>query len=236
MNNRTVFVDNRIYQESIKRLNKMGYSIIKIPNNPSFDEPISAHPDMNMVKIGNNWYVHPFVHSLFTNCDDVMICEPICNSSKGEIYEYPYDIYLNCAFLGNKIICNKKHTHRSILDFAVDNGIEIIDSNQGYSKCAICIVDGNSIITEDYGIKNRCDEFGIDVLLIEKGHVGLNGYDYGFIGGCCGLIENDILVFNGCIEKHPDYIKIEKFCSDRGVNIVSLSSDKLYDVGTIVRA
>ena len=52
----------------------------------------------------------------------------------------------------------------------------------------------SGVITEDTGIAAALSEkTDIDVLLIEKGHVKLDGYPYGFFGGCCGLIENDLL-------------------------------------------
>ncbi len=150
-------------------------------------------------------------------------------------YGYPYNIGFNCVNVGNKLICNKKYSCKTVLDYAEKNGIEILDVKQGYAKCSTCVVADNAIITEDESIAWRAEENGIDVLKIEKGYVKLDGYDYGFIGGCSGLIENNLLAFNGNINLHPEYEKIHEFCKRHGVQIIGLCGREPMDIGSIIR-
>ena len=58
--------------------------------------------------------------------------------------------------------------------------------------------------------------------------------DYGFIGGCSGLISNDTIVFFGNIEKHPDYDKIKVFVNSKNKTILSLSNENLLDLGSLI--
>ena len=109
-----------------------------------------------------------------------------------------------------------------------------INVKQGYCKCSICIVDENSIITSDEGIYKEVIKHDIDCLLIEKGHIDLFELDYGFIGGCSGLINEDTLVFFGNIEKHPNFKEIKNFVSKRNKKIISLSKEKLIDLGSLI--
>ena len=147
---------------------------------------------------------------------------------------YPYDIEFNCALVGKSLICNRKYTNSKILEAITENGCKIINVNQGYSKCSVCIVSENAIITEDKGIANACRKEGIDVLLLETRGVKLDGYDYGFIGGSSGTLGDGRIVFASCIENHTEYKSISDFCVKYGKTPVSMSDEPLYDVGSII--
>jgi len=71
-------------------------------------------------------------------------------------------------------------------------------------------------------------------LLIEKGSVHINKYDYGFIGGCCGLIDKNTLLFNGDLLLHSDFDKIKKFLYDNNVNFIDIKGKRLTDIGSII--
>ena len=74
--------------------------------------------------------------------------------------KYPYDVWYNATALKDYVICNKAYTDKTILD---SHNKEIINVKQGYSKCNICIVDNNAIITSDNGIAKTVAQKGIDV-------------------------------------------------------------------------
>ena len=99
----------------------------------------------------------------------------------------------------------------------------------------MAVVSDNAIITSDPGLYSLCLKNQIDVLRISPGYIELEGYDYGFIGGCCSLLAPDILAFSGAVEKHPDYQNIRSFCLNRHVFPVSLSGETLYDIGGMIQ-
>ena len=70
--------------------------------------------------------------------------------------------------------------------------------------------------------------------MIEKGSVRINKYDYGFIGGCCGLIDKNTLLFNGDLSLHSDFDKIKKFLYDNNVNYIDIKGKPLMDIGSII--
>ena len=179
-------------------------------------------------------FVDNSVKELFTFVKNVKVLNREAVVSEN-IYRYPEDIEFNCVHVGKSLICNRKHTHSEIIKYAENSNINIINVNQGYAKCSVCVVSDNAIITEDDSIAKNATENGIDVLQIKKGFVKLPGYDYGFIGGSSGLIEKELIVFNGNIENHPDFDRIHKFCEHYNVKILSLSDEVLCDIGTIYR-
>ena len=73
--------------------------------------------------------------------------------------KYPEDVRLNCAVIGNKIICNCKTIAQEVLEYAYVNDYSIIDVNQGYARCSVCIVNENAIITDDKSIYTAAGKF-----------------------------------------------------------------------------
>ena len=230
-----IAVDKRLSDKCKQKLISLGYTLIEIPQNNIFDDPISAHPDMFITRINYTVFVDKTLNNLFTNITEKVSInrEAVEYSNK---LKYPYDIEFNCVQVGSNLICNRKYTNEQILLYAKNEAkLNIINVNQGYTKCSVCVVSDKAIITEDDSIFKEATKSGIDVLKIEKGYIKLPGYDYGFIGGCSGLIENNLLVFAGNIETHPQSKEILEFCKLHNVNVLSLSDEDLYDVGTIYR-
>ena len=62
----------------------------------------------------------------------------------------------------------------------------------------------------------------------------IDKYDYGFIGGCCGLIDKDLLLFNGDLSMHSDFDKIKNFLYYNGVSYIDIKGKALTDIGSII--
>ena len=120
-----------------------------------------------------------------------------------------------------------------MLEFLESQNVESLNVNQGYSKCSTLIVDENSIITPDDSIHGAAEKSGINSLKISTGHVVLPGYDYGFIGGASGMIDNKVLL-TGDFSHHPDYRKIMKYIEEAGKEVIVLSKEAIIDLGSIL--
>lgn len=220
-------------EKILYKLNEFGINTLKLFGNMKYDIPVKQHPDMYITHCSSDelFYLANFC-SIVGDVDfPFSVIEPVDN--KGLI-KYPHDVLLNAAVLGDKLICCKKHVHNEIIEFALKNDIQVVNVNQGYVKCNLCIVDDNSIITEDRGIANTLTKVGVDVLLLEKHCVNLEGYEYGFIGGASGKISDVELAFFGDIKKHLEYERIKIFLSKKGVRPVSLSDEPLTDLGSLI--
>lgn len=169
---------------------------------------------------------------------------------------YPGNIRYNAICTGKYFIHNLKYTDPSLLQAArtwhqgqyqqcgSSAKLQMVDVRQGYSRCCCMPVDDTSFITSDQGMAKALSAHDADVLLIERGHILLPGFDYGFIGGCGGnlLIPQSIdenkaartIIFNGNLEAHPDYEKIAAFLSDRDIALVYFKSFPLMDIGSIL--
>ncbi len=147
---------------------------------------------------------------------------------------YPDECFLNCVFLGDKIICNPATISEEIKTFCYENNIKFVSVNQGYTKCSVCVVNENALITDDESIYKSFENNQIDALLIKKGSVKLKGFNYGFIGGCTGLIDKNKLLFNGDINLHSDCNNILDFLTRYSIEPVIIKDKQLNDIGSII--
>ncbi len=218
-------VDYRITPESLISLENLGCEVFFTKKHPKLNRAICGHADMLACRIGDYTVAEPdFYNQIKSIANNKILC------GKTRLNElYPYDIAYNAAHVGKYLIHNLKYTDPVIMELAED----VISVKQGYTKCSICKVNDEAIITSDEGIA-KAVAGKIDVLRIRKGFINLDSMNYGFIGGCSGLIKDNLLVFNGCIENHPDYHNIHDFCRSHHVDIFSLNNDTLYDIGSII--
>ena len=229
-------VDERIDSCSLLNLKNMGAEPFLMPPSPFLQKGVASHPDM-LVFIG---FGKLFCHEKYY-ADNKCIIDAIISASRLELTlsneeiseNYPCDVKFNAVLVGNTLVCNKKTVSTLVLREAERNNYKIINIPQGYTKCSTCVVSDNAIITADRPIFEACTAHGISALLITEGHVSLPGYDYGFIGGASGGYGDNVY-FCGDITKHPDQKAIIEFCKRHGKSVISLSEQKLFDVGTIL--
>ncbi len=148
-------------------------------------------------------------------------------------YNYPNDVWLNCVIIGNHIFYNPETVSRKIRDFVKKSDLTEISVRQGYTKCSIAVVSDDAFITDDISIGSRGVEFGFDVLVISKGDIKLQNFDYGFIGGATGKIAEDKMLFTGKLEKLSDCDSIKKFLYKHNVEPIELTNGFVEDIGSI---
>ncbi len=147
---------------------------------------------------------------------------------------YPGDSAYNVCIVGKKCFLNKNVCDSTLLDILTSEGYEIINVKQGYTKCSICPVDENSIITADISIAKAAKSCGMDVLLISNNGIELSGYDNGFFGGCTGLYDKSTLLINGELKYLPEHNSIKEFLSTKGISVRELKKGPLTDIGSIL--
>lgn len=220
------FISNLAHKDLKDYLTKTAHCSLSIlSSDDRVYSQVSAHPDIFMCKLG------------------VDLAAPIYFGDRDLLgFKYPENIRYNGCSTGKFFIHNLKYTDPSLLELVQSMGQITVDIKQGYAKCNILAIDESSIITSDPGIASAIHAFNqsrirtanqIDVLLIESGHIKLEGFDYGFIGGASGVL-GDKVIFNGNLAAHPDYQKIKAFISSKGKTLVYFENYKLEDIGSII--
>lgn len=216
-----------------KTLSHLDISVISPDISSDLNKPVSAHTDMLMHHLGDSSIIVAKNQNLLKAALEAYGFH-VRLSDNYLHKDYPRDILLNACRIGKVLIAKKDSLDPSILEYCKIKGIHIINTNQGYAKCSLCIVDENSIITADKGLYKTLSSNGFDVLLISPYNIDLPGYSSGFIGGCCGLIDKGLLAFTGEIELHPDFLIIKEFLLSKNVEYLSLRKGKLIDIGGII--
>lgn len=229
----TVLVDFRISEIEKENLAKLGFEVLTVPPSKVLYEAVCGHPDMLLHKIDNN---NVIVHKdMETNFIEKLKKHNlnIFHSANELQKSYPFNIILNAVNLSSLFIHNVKYTDSTLLQYVKDKKIKNV--KQGYSKCSTAIVAEDAIMTNDKSIAGCASEEGIDVLLLSPGDILLPGINYGFIGGCCGLLEERLLGFYGSLEHYAFGKEVLNFLKKHSVEPVFLSNKKLIDRGTIFR-
>lgn len=223
------------YQNITSALKSLKINPVIVKPNYSLSGSLSQHPDCLIFVLSDELIITDINN--FDNIVNLLTTYKInCNVRIERISSpYPEDVRLNCRVIGKKILCNKKYVSSIILEYAQKENIRIIDTNQGYSACSTIRVGTNALITDDISVYKTCVNNNIDVLLIKKGSIKLDGYDYGFIGGTCGYIAKDLIAFTGKLSSHSDGNKIVNFLYKYGIHYIELCNDgPLIDVGGII--
>ncbi len=225
-----VLVSKRIGEESLSSLKSIGIEPVFAYNTDNVSTYISHHADITIVHLGKNKFIcSPDSYSYYKN---VLTGADLICGSRNLDKTYPNDVFYNITVLKDFIFAHSNQIE--IIKMNDPMPQKILNVNQGYTKCNICIVSDNAIITSDKSIYNEALKNGIDVLLIKSGEIELEGYDYGFIGGATGKASRDTLLINGELITHSDGDNIKAFCKNYGVYLYELKKGNIYDIGSIL--
>lgn len=204
------------------------FSLIKLKPFSMLESAVASHADMLLCPLGDTLALHGLYYAenkdLFDKFDKFKIKTVQANESVGK--KYPSDILLNGLFLSQTLYGRIDKLSCLLTEYAKEK----IFVSQGYTRCSVCKINENAIITADKSIAEAASAHGVDVLLITPGHILLDGYDYGFIGGASLTYRDNVFLF-GNVEKHPDYVKMRDFAEKYSVKLISLSDLPLSDIG-----
>ena len=220
-----ILVGQNISSKCKKSLVDLGYNIVELPAFSRLSKGVSTHADMLLFKGKNGLFVHADYYKENRALFDSLGVEIITTDEHIE-GDYPHDILFNAIVSGEVLFSNTEYTSRLIRN---ETGVHV-RVKQGYTACSTCRVTENAFITSDKGLYDSYRQNGLDVLLIEKGHIRLPFYDYGFIGGASVRLD-EYLGFFGKIEAHPSFCEMVEFARKYNVKIKSLSDEALVDIG-----
>lgn len=197
------------------------------------DGPIRSHADMRLHYLGQGEVV--------VETGDALLFSACIRRGLKAIYaahppekRYPQDVGLNCFALGRYLIGHLQAMDSAVRGSYLSRGFQLLGIPQGYAKCSAAIVSANAVITADPPLAAVLERTGFDCLRISPGHILLEGYAYGFLGGACFLSSPDSLCFFGDLDTHPDAEDIRAFCQSHGVAVRSLLKGALRDIGSVL--
>ena len=222
-----VIVNRHLPPEMLRRLEKLTDAVVAAPEAKGLPPALAAHPDMLMHLSPEGLICVPGI------CAELNAAGVPAKAGDADPQaEYPLDIRFNCFCVGGSLICSEAHTDGAVLAFYRGRGARIIDCRQGYASCSALRLPGG-VVTADKRVAEACEAAGAEVLRITPGGIRLDGYDYGFIGGCGGMAGGKLALF-GDLAAHPDGARIAAFAKAQGVEVVPLCEGVLTDYGGLI--
>ncbi|MDD6276176.1 MAG: hypothetical protein PUB20_05080 [Clostridia bacterium] len=247
--------------ESVENLKRLGIDVFEVKNSNIYDCGTELHADMLMVMLDSHNLLIDSTQLDIVNCISKYFKVNLLSKNEfvnyltnkdGESAEntdlrginvipvehkitspYPNDVALNIRIINNNIICNTKYVADEVKIYAEYRNYNLIHTNQGYSGCSSVNLF-NSLITDDISVYNSSIAAGIKCNLISKGSVKLKHNNYGFIGGCCGFIADNMIAFNGEISTHSDCKTILELLQLNNIDYIELAHGQLNDIGGII--
>lgn len=226
----TLLIGERYRPRLQEPLCARGTDVLWLPDNPDIDPRLAGHADLCVYRASDRTvFCAQGIYDHFVNYVTNRGYELRVIGQQGS--KYPADAGLCLCAVGHNVIYNERTADPAVLPYLSGT---LVDVPQGYTKCSVCVVSDDAIITADDVIARRAASAGLDVLKISPGHIVLEGFDTGFIGGASFLIADRTLVFTGTLDMHPDADAIDRFLAKHGVRAVYLTDEPVFDIGGAV--
>lgn len=231
---KVAIVDYRASEHVINSIKKYNIGIIKTIKCDDILEPVNGHPDMVLHPIDyNTVVVAPNVYEYYNEMLKSFRIKVI-KGGKTLSRNYPEDIAYNVARIGKYAIHNLNYTDEILRYYLQKSDIDFIHVNQGYSKCSMACIDEFKAVASDTIIYNTIINLGYDCMYVNPQNIILHGFNYGFIGGSLGLINQNTILATGHFKKLQDGKKLTKFIANSNKVLDIVANEALIDLGTII--
>lgn len=223
---------SQILPEDINsELKDMGIKTYRLGRTSNIQSELAYHPDI----LVNNYKVGQWICEFDAKYLPKELPRSIFHESENKLSDmYPFDCLFNNFRLGKALICGRSVDYL-IQSFAKYDEYRIIYVAQNYTKCSCIPINDNAVITCDIYIGKALRENGYDVLTVEDCEdIGLRGFSHGLIGGCAGMLSENLLGFTGDLNKYKYGNDIRNFCANHHVDAFSLTCRPMYDYGGIL--
>ncbi len=225
----TLLIGERYRAQIAQSLAAQGIEVLWLPDNPDVDPRLAGHADLSVFASGRHVIaekgIYFYIVRFLTNRGYIVL------RAGRQCAAYPDDAGLCVCDTGKYVLYNPRTADPAAV--ALSCGMPVAVA-QGYTRCAVNIVNDHSIITADAGVSRTAKKAGMDVLQITPGYIRLDGFDYGFIGGASFKISDTVMAFTGMLDRHPDKDRIMAFLTGHGLRAVFLTDGPIFDIGGAV--
>lgn len=220
-------------KKTLDMLNSLDIDYLLTKKHNSLPYQIDDHPDMMIHPINYNTLI---IEKSVFNYYEILkkYDKKIIKSFRELDLKYPNDIYLNVSRVGNYYFHKENFIDENLKKELDKINLKEIFIKQGYSRCSTMVIGENTVITQDLKLHKKYTSLGLKSYLLPPGGIELPGYDTGFIGGTCGMINRRELIFYGDIDNyiHGDILK--KILKENNIGYNCPKDVKFIDRGSII--
>lgn len=191
-------------------------------------DAISGHPDIFFCLV-NNKLIH--ATNLPAELIQSMKVHLTEEGTKAVGSQYPFSAPYNAVVTSDYLIHNTNITDQRILEHSKHK--QAINVRQGYTRCNLLVLDNRLFITSDQGIAESLNHYKLQVIYFDPSKIRLPGFEHGFFGGCCGIIDHRVLM-TGSLKYHKNGKEVKRSIEKLNYELIELSDEPLFDGGSII--
>ncbi len=222
-------VDKKIPTIAKKKLATYAHIIELETENITYPS-ISGHPDIFICQMPKNLIIAPNLPEKYFKILNEFKIKYILGKNKVN-KKYPQTAYYNATVTSKYIIHHKEITDTAILNECYHQ--KQIHINQGYTRCNLLELAPDFFLTSDYGIAQSLNLNQMKSFYVHPKNISLPGQSHGFIGGCCGKINNQLFIL-GKLSYLDEYESLKKYLESIKMEIIELHNGPLFDGGSIL--
>jgi len=222
-----IITDKRIPAPAKRKLEQFGQVLFLESDDVTYSA-ISGHPDIFLFKSNYRLVVAPNTPKEFQELI-IQLKFPVTIGKKYIGKEYPETAYYNVVETDRHLIHHQKYSDSTIRELTT--GKEFIHVKQAYTRCNLIALKNDRFITSDKGIEKTLKRKGMEALFVDPKGILLPDFDHGFIGGTCGVIDNQIF-FIGSLDHFHEGKMVRSFLRD--YEIIELYEGPLFDGGSMI--
>ncbi len=224
-----IIIDKKTPQNAKLKLAEYG-ELVEFQTQGITYEAISGHPDIFFSQIENQLVVAPNLPEQYIQkLKDKNISFLLGEEAVG--VKYPASSKYNIVADRDYLIHNFRNTDSAIIQLAED--MDLIQVDQSYTRCNLIPLGNKHYITSDKGVERTLKRFDLEVFYVDPEGIQLSGYKNGFIGGCAGILNQQIF-FNGKLSYLKDSDAIKAFLKSQKFEIIELYDGPLFDGGSLI--
>ncbi|HNX90825.1 MAG TPA: hypothetical protein PKY78_08450 [Candidatus Omnitrophota bacterium] len=195
---------------------------------------VMNHPDIYFFKLGPATFIHaPNVPKNILEKLQSFGIELIEGISVPE-GKYPGTARYNAVRVGGDLIHNLDITETVILDRAGREGLRSVNVAQGYCRCAVLGLNGNTAVTSDHGIEKAMAKAGKEIFYLEPSDILLPGEKHGFLGGTSGTLSDGTVIMIGDPASSEKTAPLYDICARKEIDLICAKGLPLVDAGSLI--
>lgn len=212
---------------AIKTLSE-DFHVIILPRDNSVAPQVCTHPDMILTVFDGKIFCHETYAAknghVLSELSRLCGLEIIpCKGNRSAFY--PEDVAFNVLTMGDTLMGRTDSMAEELRAYPT------VNTRQGYAGCTSLFAAGH-IISADPAILKSAAENNIPCSPVSGEGIILRGYDKGFIGGACGVFENNVYIC-GSSDSCPAALSLREVCENLSLKLIPLCSGGVLDVGGI---
>lgn len=204
------------------------FHVIILPQDNTIAPEVSSHPDMILTIFDGKI----FCHESYAMANSDTLAKLSAESGlevipcQGErCAKYPEDVEFNVLTMGDTLLGRMDSMAEKLKEYPT------VNTRQGYAGCTSLFAAGH-VISADPSILKSANASNIPNIQVSGEGILLVGYDKGFIGGACGVFEDEVYIC-GNPDSCPAGASLKDVCEKLGLKLIPLCDGSVHDVGGI---